>query len=159
LVEMFSKIFFRNHIYRDVFENLTFRKFPAIRYFTYVITIIQWLIVIAKQCIYIYEMVTFYYSLNVKSIKYCRAKQTFSEFKSFLYHSYQFFTIALVNKLTCIIMDAASSNMWLFQKIICFSNALATREQTWGHLFIAQIFYQLYLNYIIILLMQIFSLI
>ena len=32
LVEMFSKIFFRNHIYWDVFENLTFRKFPAIRY-------------------------------------------------------------------------------------------------------------------------------
>ena len=29
---MFSKIFFRNHIYWDVFENLTFRKFPAIRY-------------------------------------------------------------------------------------------------------------------------------
>ena len=32
LVEMFSKIFFRNDIYWDVFENLTFRKFPAIRY-------------------------------------------------------------------------------------------------------------------------------
>ena len=32
LVEMFSKVFFRNHIYWDVFENLTFRKFPAIRY-------------------------------------------------------------------------------------------------------------------------------
>ena len=26
LVEMFSKIFFQNHIYMDVFENLTFRK-------------------------------------------------------------------------------------------------------------------------------------
>ena len=32
LVEMFSKIFFRNHIYWDIFENLTFRKFPTIRY-------------------------------------------------------------------------------------------------------------------------------
>jgi len=35
LAEMFSKIFFRNHIYRDVFENLTFRKFLAIRYHTH----------------------------------------------------------------------------------------------------------------------------
>ena len=33
LVEMFSKIFFQNHIYLDIFENLTFRKFPAIQYF------------------------------------------------------------------------------------------------------------------------------
>jgi len=32
LVEMFSKIFFRNHIYRGVFENLTFQKFLAILY-------------------------------------------------------------------------------------------------------------------------------
>ena len=32
LVEMLLKIFFRNHIYWDVFENLTFRNLPAIRY-------------------------------------------------------------------------------------------------------------------------------
>ena len=30
LVEMFLKIFFRNHIYWYVFENLTFRNLPAI---------------------------------------------------------------------------------------------------------------------------------
>ena len=30
LFEMFSKIFFRNHIYWDVFENLTFQNLPAI---------------------------------------------------------------------------------------------------------------------------------
>ena len=32
LVEMFSKIFFRKHIYWDVFENLTFGNLPAIQY-------------------------------------------------------------------------------------------------------------------------------
>ena len=36
LDEMFLKIFFRNHIYWDVFENLTFRNLPAIRYMEWV---------------------------------------------------------------------------------------------------------------------------
>ena len=51
LVEMFSKIFFRNHIYWDVFENLTFRKFPAIRYADIML-----------------DVVTVYYVINYTSI-------------------------------------------------------------------------------------------
>ena len=32
LVEMFLKVFFQNHSYWNVFENLTFQNLPALRY-------------------------------------------------------------------------------------------------------------------------------